>query len=138
MLNLDISLFIVFGLVWLLMVILNKLFYQPVGDLLTEREEKMVAETQEIQKQQKALVERTQQLEDILHKARRDSLKLEEEIIREGERVKGKTVEETRSRAKEILKEKMVQLERDIQTAETKLRGELQLFSEKIDGVFND
>ena len=49
MLDLDITVIYTIIILWLLLVILNKIFYKPVGRIINERENKAETEISEIE-----------------------------------------------------------------------------------------
>ena len=73
MLDLDSSVLMVFALIWILMVILNRLFFRPVGKVIQERESKIEQDNQEIERLTEDLETKTQRIESMLKAAQKDS-----------------------------------------------------------------
>lgn len=136
MLELDFTLIIVSVLVGFLMVVLNHLYYKPIGQVIEERESKIATETNRIETNIKEIEEKTQNIEDVLKETQKESRKIREELIEKGEEVREQVVQEARENSKKMFENKMKQLDLEILTAEKKLEQEISIFSDKIKEIF--
>ncbi len=136
MLDLDISVIYIIVIIGILLWVLNKIFYKPVGDIINSREEKISKESDEVEKLTKELEIRSDKIEKTLKQAKRDSAKLKDEIIREGEMLRSEMLAKTREEAEKLFTEKMRKLDTDIIEAERKLKSEIETFTEKIERIF--
>ncbi len=136
MLDLDITVIYTIIILWTLLVILNKIFYKPVGRIITEREKKSEIEISEIEKMKKDIEERSAKIESIMRGAKRDSISISEKIIKKGETAREELITSTRKRSAEDFKERMGELEIELVDAEEKLKGEIKTFSKKIEEIF--
>jgi F-type H+-transporting ATPase subunit b len=131
-----IEILFVLATITLLLVVLDKLFFKPIGGVIKEREEKIKADSNTLQSMFEQINEKTEQIEQELRMAKRDAGKLKEELINEGETVRDKIIEETRNKAKNLMDEKMKELDEKVSNAEKKLRKEIASFSDKIKEKF--
>lgn len=136
MLNLDSSLFVVVVLVWLLLMVLDKIYFKPVGKVIDERETKIKSESSQIETMTNEIEEKTQHIETVLKDAKRESGKIKEELIKKGEEVREQIAADARKRSKERFDSKMKDLDVEIAEAEKKLEQEIGLFSDKIKEIF--
>jgi F-type H+-transporting ATPase subunit b len=136
MLELDFTLIIVSVLVGTLMVVLNRLYYKPIGQVIAERESKIATETNQIETNIKDIEEKTLHIEGVLKETQKESRKIREELIKKGEEVREQVVQEARENSKKMFENKMKQLDEQILTAEKKLEQEISVFSDKIKEIF--
>lgn len=136
MLDLDITVIYTIIILWLLLIILNKIFYKPIGRIINERENKSETENSEISNMKIGIEDRTAKIESVMKKARKDSIGISEEIIKKGESARDELLGMTRKNTTDDFSERMVLLDREIIEAENKLKGEIKNFSKQIEGVF--
>ncbi len=136
MLNLDISLFFVALLVWLLMLVLNKLYFKPVGQVLEQRESKIVSESSQIESMTREIEEKTQQIEKKLKDARLESARIREELIKKGEEAREQLVIKTRIDSQKLRETRMQELDTQVAAAEEKLALQVGVFSNKLKEIF--
>jgi len=132
MLDLNSSFIWIFFLVWLLYIVLNKIFFKPVGEIITSRETKIAADTQRQENMMAEIEIRTQAIESQLSRARKEAQQIKEDWLKNGEEVRAHAVSQAKEQAARILGEKIVQLEGEIVTAEHALEKQIAAFSEKI------
>ncbi len=125
-------------LVWLLMVILNKIYYKPIGEKLDEREAKIEKENKEIQFKTAEIEKETKHVESVLMKAKKESGRIKEELIKKGEQLRSQIVNDAREETRQYFDTKMRELDGEIAGAEKKLEKEISLFSEKMKEIFID
>ena len=136
MLNLDYSIIFVIILIWLLMNILNKVYYKPVGKLIQEREQKIEKDSRKMESTTKGVEEKTRHIEKVLSDSKKESMRIREALIQKGEAVREQMIIEARERSKSLLKRKMEELEQELVKAEEQLTQEIDLFSDKIKDKF--
>jgi F-type H+-transporting ATPase subunit b len=136
MLDLNISLFAVSALIGVLMVILNRIYFKPVGQVLEERERKKEKESALIEANTIKINEKKEHLESILKQAELDVLDIKEDAIKKGEADREQTISAARLKAREMVDERMKQLDREIEDAEEKLKQEVGIFSDMIKELF--
>ena len=137
MLDLDITVIYTIVILWLLLAILNKIFYKPVGSIINKREKKAETEFAEIENMKNDIEERSSNVESVIKRARKDSIAISEDIIRKGETAREELILSTREKSSEDLKKRMGELDIEIVDAESKLKREIKNFSRKIEEIFS-
>lgn len=136
MLDINASMFGIVVLLGILVLVLNRLFYKPVGQVLHDREKKIKDETASIEARTREIEELTLSIENSLKSAQRESRKIKEELIKKGESIKEHLLNEEREKAKKMFDEKMAHLDNQIQAAEKLLIEQIGQFSDKIKEIF--
>ncbi len=136
MLDLDITVVYTIIILWFLLVVLNKIFFKPIGRIINERENKSNTEEAEINRIKGDIESRSAKVESVLKNARKDAVKISEELITKGEILREELIASTRKEIKENFKNRMVDLDREISDAEIKLKGDIKNFSKKIEEIF--
>ena len=136
MLDLDITVVYTIIILWFLLVVLNKIFFKPIGRIINERENKSNTEEAEINRIKGDIESRSAKVESVLKNARKDAVKISEELITKGEILREELIVSTRKEIKENFKNRMVDLDREISDAEIKLKGDIKNFSKKIEEIF--
>jgi F0F1-type ATP synthase membrane subunit b/b' len=132
MLELNSSFIWIFFLVWLLYLVLNRIFFKPVHAIISEREAKVAADSSRQENMVAEIEARTQAVEDQLSQARKEARRIKEEWLAEGERIRGRAVAAARENAARILAENISQLEGEIAAAEQVLEKQVSAFSAQI------
>ncbi|MBN2345604.1 MAG: ATP synthase F0 subunit B [Candidatus Aminicenantes bacterium] len=132
MLELNSSFIWIFFLVWILYLSLNRIFFRPIGRVIHEREAKINADSERQRLLLSQIEERTQTVENRLGEARREALRIREELLRRGDDLRSRAVAEARKKAARLLQEQMAQLESEIVAAERTLQKQVADFSETI------
>jgi F-type H+-transporting ATPase subunit b len=117
-------------------MVLDKLYFKPVGAVIDERETKIERETARIESMSNEIEEKTRGIETVLKDAKKESAKIKEELIKKGEEVREKIAADARKRSKEHFVSKMNDLDIEIAEAEKKLVQEIGLFSDKMKEIF--
>ncbi len=136
MLDLDVSLFFISLLIWVLMIILDKIYYKPVGKIIGQRENKTEKDSALIESMIADVENKTKNIEDVLRKARTDSMKLKEDLIKKNEEKIERLVSEEKENLKRRFEESMKKLDDEIFSAEEKLEKEVEEFSNEIKEKF--
>src|SRR4030042_2940890 len=121
MLNLDLSILVITFLVWLLMNILNRIYYRPVGKILQEREKKVEKDSQELESMNRQIAEKTQSIEKILADSKSEAYRMHEELIRKGETICQEIIGESREKSRILFESSIRELDKEINRAEEKL-----------------
>lgn len=136
MLSLDISFVFVILLVWILMIVLDKIYYKPIGKIVGQRENKIEKDSASIEHMIADVENKTKNIEDVLTKARKDSMKLKENLIKKNEEKIEILISEEKEKSRKIFKESMKKLDGEIAYAEKKLEMEIDKFSNEIKEKF--
>jgi F0F1-type ATP synthase membrane subunit b/b' len=132
MLDLNSSFIWIFFLVWLLYLILDRIFFKPIHAIITEREAKVAADSSRQEGMVAEIETRTLAVENLLSQARKDAWRIKEEWFQNGEQIRSRTVAAARENAARILTENIAQLESEIMAAEQALEKQIAVFSDKI------
>jgi F-type H+-transporting ATPase subunit b len=136
MLNLDISVLVIIILIWLLMNILNKIYFRPVGRVIRERETKVEKDSRELESTTLNIEEKTRSIETILNDSRKESMKMREELILKGEAIRQEIIRDAREKSKILFEKSIRELDEEIKIAEEKLTGQIDSFSQHIKETF--
>ena len=136
MLSLDISVVFIIFIVWFLMLILNKVYYKPIGNIITQRETKIDSDTRQIESLTTEIENKTNRIESILKETEKESRKIRESLIEKGEKAKEMIILNARESSKDLFEKKMEELGREINEAEQKLESEIEVYSKKIKELF--
>lgn len=136
MLSLDISFLFIVLLVWVLMIVLDKIYYKPIGKIVGQRENKIEKDSASIEHMIADVENKTKNIEDVLTKARKDSMKLKENLIKKNEEKIEILISEEKENSRKIFKENMKKLDEEIAYAEKKLEIEIDKFSNEIKEKF--
>lgn len=132
MLELNSSFLWIFFLIWVLYFALNRIFFKPVGRIISEREAKIAADTGRQESMVAEIENRTRAVETQLGQARREAQRIKEGWLKDGEEIRIRTVNDARERAARMLEERIAQLEVEIAASERTLEAQVSLFSDKI------
>jgi F-type H+-transporting ATPase subunit b len=136
MLNLNISLVFVALLVWLLMIVLNRIFFKPVEQVIMQRESKIENESNRIESMTREIEEKTQQIEKKLGDAQKEFVAIKEDLIKKGEDVREQILIEARVESQKLLETSMKELDVQVAVAEEKLTHEVGVFRAKLKDIF--
>jgi F-type H+-transporting ATPase subunit b len=132
MLDLNSSFIWIFFLVWLLYIVLNRIFFKPVGEIIAARETKIAADSQRQENMMAEIETRTRAVESQLLQARQDARQIKEKWLKNGEDIRAKAVSQAKEQVARVLSEKIVELEGEIVAAERTLEKQIAAFSEQI------
>jgi F-type H+-transporting ATPase subunit b len=132
MLELNSSFIWIFFLVWVLYFALDRLFFKPVGGIITQREAKIASDSGRQASMVAEIEERARAVEARLSQARLEAQRSREEWLKNGEEIRVRAVAAARMQAARVMDEKIAQLESEIAAAESSLLQQVSLFSAKI------
>jgi F-type H+-transporting ATPase subunit b len=115
-----------------LLIILNKILYQPFFRLFKEREDNTkgaLAAAKEMDEEKDRLLE---QINAKLSGARNEARRIFEELSKEGMDIQRKTLEETQNRAVEMNRKARAELEEAAEQARARLQADIEAISQQI------
>ncbi len=136
MLDLDISVFVVSALIGLLAMVLNRIYFRPIGNILEERETKIKTEASQIATTTVEIEAKTQHIEKVLKDTQKESRLIREALIKKGEDVKEQVITQAREKSRQHFQSQMTQLDQQLATAEKELEKEILVFSDQIKAIF--
>lgn len=104
---------------------------------MEEREGKIEKDSKEIEDLALEIDEKTDEIEVVLKNARKESMKIKEELIKKGEEVRENILAESREGSKKLFTEKMSELDRELRKSEEQLKEQVDIFSRKIQEIFS-
>ena len=133
MLSVDTSALIVFLLVWILVVILSKVFFRPLRRVMKDRESKLEGDREAGRRALAAIDDNLNRIEEALKTAGANAAALKGELELEALKEKGRLIaeinEENRSRVDEARK----QLDEQVRSLKKDLETEAAVLSRKIE-----
>ncbi|MFC2165336.1 hypothetical protein ACFLT2_10110 [Acidobacteriota bacterium] len=133
MLNIDGSLFVVFAIVWILLVILKKLYFKPVKTVVDSRDNEVEGNLKfsqdALDSHEKNIVEIEQKLKAARAAARATKLNFVSEAQKEKEKIVAEMAKESRLRVNEAKEE----LEDQLESLKQELEAESKILSVKIE-----
>ena len=133
MLQVDLSAIVVFAIVWILVLVLTKVFFKPIQGVVRKREEGLRQDREAGEKAQSEYENSLQKIEDDLKKARSSAYKVrdkfEKEALKEKERMLAEVSKECRSQVEDARKE----LTKQIDELKTDLKDQSEQLAEKIE-----
>jgi len=132
MLDLNSSFIWIFFLIWLLYLILNRIFFKPINEIITARETKISTDSNRQEGMVAEIETRTRAIEAQLSQARKEAQQIKEGLLKNGEEIRSRTVTSAKEQAVQVLADKMSQLENEIVAAEKTLEMQISVFSDKI------
>ncbi len=136
MLDINITALYTFILVVVLLMILNKIFFKPIGNIIDKREEKIRTENTRITELEEEISSRSGELESVLKKTKKEARKIRETKIIEGETIRNDMVLKARTEATEMVDGKLADLDSRINEAEIRLVKEIEGYSNLIKEKF--
>ena len=136
MLELNFSFVFIFLLIWGLMLVLNRIYFRPVGRIIDEREARVKGDSEKLDSLVREIEEKTRRVEVMIADARNESFRIREEWIRKGEEFRETMIENAREKSTRQFEEQMKRLETEIAAAQKQLESEISIFSQKIKEAF--
>ena len=136
MLELNFSFVFIFLLIWGLMLVLNRIYFRPVGRIIDEREARVKGDSEKLDSLVREIEEKTRRVEVMIADARNESFRIREEWIRKGEEFRETMIENAREKSTRQFEEQMKRLETEITAAQKQLESEISVFSQRIKEAF--
>ena len=136
MLELNFSFVFIFLLIWGLMLVLNRIYFRPVGRIIDEREARVKGDSEKLDSLVREIEEKTRRVEVMIADARNESFRIREEWIRKGEEFRETMIENAREKSTRQFEEQMKRLETEIAAAQKQLESEISIFSQRIKEAF--
>jgi len=136
MLELNFSFVFIFLLIWGLMLVLNRIYFKPVGRILDEREARVKGDSEKLDSLVREIEEKTRRVEIMIADARNESFRIREGWIRKGEEFRETLIENAREKSTRQFEDQMKRLETEIAVAQKQLESEVSVFSQKIREAF--
>ncbi len=133
MLSVDLGLIVIFAIVWILLIVLNRIYYDPVRKLIRQREDRIMKDKGKGEKAQSRYVQIIEKIDEEIKSARNSSIatqeSFEQEALKEKERILSEISQECRSQIQEAKNE----LDREVKTLQKKLEKDSGAFADQIE-----
>lgn len=133
MLSVDFGLIVIFVIVWVLLFVLNRIFYDPVRKLIRQRDARVTEDRTAGEKAQGRYEQIIEKIDEEIKSARNASFatkeSFEQEAVKEKEKILSEISQECRSQVQEAKDE----LDRQVKTLQEKLEKNSDAFAEQIE-----
>jgi len=133
MISIDASFIAVFFMVWILVVFLTRVFFNPLRKIMTERKIKIETNLQAADKDSKSLEQISLQIEESLKTARVKSQALREKFEQEGLKEKQRILDEVNMACRNEVEAAKVKLERQIRDIKKEMEAKSRNFALEIE-----
>ena len=133
MISIDASFIAVFFMVWILVVFLTRVFFNPLRKIMTERKIKIETNLQAADKDSKSLEQISLQIEESLKAARIKSQALREKFEQEGLKEKQRILDEVNMACRNEVEAAKVKLERQIRDIKKEMEAKSRDFALEIE-----
>lgn len=133
MLAVDASLLIVFFVVWILLFVLKKVFFNPLQNVMSKREDTIERNLKAIEGAKTQYEANIQKIEDNLKAARRAARETQEKFAAEALTEKEQMLSEIGQECRAKVNEAKMQLEKKVDELKKDLASESKILSEKIE-----
>jgi F-type H+-transporting ATPase subunit b len=133
MLAVDATLLIVFFIVWILLFALKKVFFNPIRNIMAEREEKIESNLKAMEEAKTQYETNIQKIEDSLKAARLTAKETHEQFTADALQDKEQMILEIGQECRAKVNEAKEQLEKKVDELKKELASESKVLSEKIE-----
>jgi len=133
MLSVDLSSLVIFALVWVLALILSKIFFKPVGRILDERASKMADSRESTSRAVKGYENDIRRIEDSLKEAKAAAAALREKAEAEALADKSRAILELQTESRAQLEKAREELKRQVDILKKELDGHIDEVAAQIE-----
>ena len=133
MLAVDATLLIVFFIVWILLIVLKKIFFKPIKEVVSRRDETITNNLRAREEARTKCEANIAKIEEDLKAARLRAREIQEQITADALREKEQMILEIGQGCREKVKEAKEQLEQKVDELKEALASESKVLSEKIE-----
>jgi len=133
MLSIDASLIVVFVLVWILVLVLSRVFFKPVIRVMRERETRIAKDKDETRQALEAYAEDLRRIEEGLKEARLEAARIRESAAEGSQREKARLLQEVNAerraqvdKARAELQAEVERLKKELEARTDDLAGEVE------------
>jgi F-type H+-transporting ATPase subunit b len=133
MLSIDASLIVVFVLVWILVLVLSRVFFKPVIRVMRERETRIAKDKDETRQALEAYAQDLRRIEDGLKEARLEAARIRESAAEGSQRERARLLQEVNAerraqvdKARAELQAEVERLKKELEARTDDLAGEVE------------
>jgi F-type H+-transporting ATPase subunit b len=124
---------ITFALVWILVLVLSRVFFKPVGRILGERASRLESAKAETEKALAACEENLRQVEEELRKARTASAEMWDQAEREALKEKSRLVQDIQTECRAQVEKARRELEQHVEQLKKEIDAKTERMAEDIE-----
>ena len=133
MLSIDLTFIVIFLLVWILVLVLTRVFFKPVGRILEKRRDRESGDREAARAALEAGERDLRRIEDELREARASSERLREELEAKALGEKAKLLADVQADARDRIDKAKAELEDQVRRLKDQLEGETARLAESIE-----
>ncbi|MGD9347808.1 MAG: ATP synthase F0 subunit B [Candidatus Aminicenantes bacterium] len=133
MLAVDATLLIIFVIVWILLFVLKKVFFKPLKEVMTKRDETIAKDLKAGEESQNRCEAKIHEIEEKLKAARQDAKETRERFIADALREKEQILMEIGQECRAQVDEAKGQLEKKVEALKKELASQSKVLSDKIE-----
>ncbi len=133
MLSLDASVAVIFVLVWILVLVLSRVFFKPVARVMREREERIAGDKDETRKALEAYAEDLRRIEEGLKEARLDAARIRESAAEGASREKARLLQEVNAERRAQVDKARAELQAEVERLKKELEAGTEALAEEVE-----
>jgi len=130
MLSIDASLIVIFILVWILVLVLSRVFFKPVAKVMRERETRLAKDKNETRRALEAYAEDLKRVEDELREARLEAARGRESAAEGSNREKARLLQTVNAERRAQVEKARAELQAEVE----RLKKELEARTDDLAG----
>jgi len=130
MLSIDASLIVIFILVWILVLVLSRVFFKPVAKVMRDRETRLARDKDETRRALEAYAEDLKRVEDELREARLEAARTRESAAEGSNREKARLLQEVNAERRAQVEKARAELQAEVE----RLKKELEARTDDLAG----
>ena len=133
MLDLDISLFVVFAIVWILLFVLKKVFFNPLQKVRDERDALIHQNKSAASKSQEDYEQTLSEIEEQMRKARLDAITTRNALEKEAQEKKDELIADVSRESKKMVEKGKAELNEQMKTLFEEMEEKSQVLAKNIE-----
>lgn len=133
MLSIDISAIVVFAIVWMLLALLNKVFFKPLRKVMGERETQITGDRNAGQNALEEYDAALLEIEEKINNAHKDAQSKRDKYLQEALKEKEKMLAEITHESRSRVEKEKEKLERELKRLKKELEAKSDLLAKKIE-----
>ena len=133
MLDLDISLFVIFAIVWILLFVLKKIFFNPLQKVRAEREALINQNKKTAAKSQENYEHTLSEIEEQMKKARMDAMASRNSLEKEAQKKREELLADVSKESKKMVEKGKADLEEQMKALFREMEAKSEILAENIE-----
>lgn len=133
MLAIDLTFIVIFLLVWILVIVLTRVFFKPLGRIMEKRRDRESADRTAARESLEAYDRDLRRIEDELKEARASSERLREELEAQALAEKSRLIAEVQADARSRIEKAKAEIEDQVRRLKVQLEGEAGRLADSIE-----